>query len=135
MINNNKSDISVSGDAGFVSLFKKVEADHNRRTELWIGHLVDYGVKAAHPDDGWVDRENNEVSFAYPYFNLRPSVGDTIVLGDCSKCRIVQVDSIRKGIIEFYTYYKFTEIGIDQPAFKAWCQGAAKVTDVACFGC
>ena len=39
------------------------------------------GFKAAHPNDGWIDRENNELMFCYPQFNDGADVGDKVMLG------------------------------------------------------
>lgn len=33
------------------------------------------GVKLEHPDDGWVNREQNYIRPCYPRFNLRPDEG------------------------------------------------------------
>jgi len=46
-----------------------------------IKKLREQGVKAAHPDDGWVNREKNTVRLEYPIFNDNPQVGDLIALG------------------------------------------------------
>jgi hypothetical protein len=47
----------------------------------WIEELRFRGVKAAHPDDGWVLRESNEVTLTYPQFNDGLCVGDLLALG------------------------------------------------------
>lgn len=39
------------------------------------------GFKAAHPNDGWVDRENNIITLCYPQFNDGVGVGDKMMLG------------------------------------------------------
>jgi hypothetical protein len=47
----------------------------------WVAHLRALGVRAAHPDDGWVDREANTVRLEYPQFGGRLAVGDLLALG------------------------------------------------------
>ena len=49
--------------------------------KAWIARLRDHGVKAAHPDDGWVDRERNRVHLCYSDFNDGLQVGDLLALG------------------------------------------------------
>lgn len=57
----------------------------------WIARLRAEGVKAAHPDDGWVDREANSVHFAYPQFDDGVEVGGLIALGWPDRHRLVRV--------------------------------------------
>jgi hypothetical protein len=60
----------------------------------WITELRSRGVKAAHPDDGWVDREANTVALVYATFNDGLQVGDLLALGspsDSRGTRIVRV--------------------------------------------
>lgn len=49
----------------------------------WIRDLRARGVKAAHPDDGWVKRDENTVHLEYPQFgSVRTlEIGDLIALG------------------------------------------------------
>jgi len=47
----------------------------------WIEELRGQGFKAAHPNDGWVDRERNVLTFCYPQFNDGAGVGDLVMLG------------------------------------------------------
>ena len=67
---------------------------HRLATEKaeWIADLRRRGVKAAHPDDGWVDREAGTIHLCYPLFNDGLSVGDLLALGyPGNKTRIVRV--------------------------------------------
>lgn len=57
----------------------------------WIAALRADGVKAAHPDDGWVDRERNEVRLVYPQYNDGVSADDIIALGCPDRHRLVRV--------------------------------------------
>lgn len=47
----------------------------------WVADQRALGCKAAHPDDGWVDREANTVGLCYPQFNDGLGVGDVLALG------------------------------------------------------
>jgi hypothetical protein len=47
----------------------------------WIEDLRGQGIKAAHPDDGWVDRQRNTIHLAYPQFNDGLAVGELLALG------------------------------------------------------
>ena len=71
----------VTGQLGAVSLFADVAAGMERNQDSWIAALRAAGVRAAHPDDGWVDREENTVYFCYPQFDDGVAVGDLIALG------------------------------------------------------
>lgn len=82
----------------FAVLFSAICAKHETREADWIADLRRRGVKAAHPDDGWVDREANTVHFAYPQFNDGVKVGDKIALGWPDKYRIVTVTNEVTGM-------------------------------------
>lgn len=69
----------IRGD--FHGLAVKIELSMNEEEAAWVTRLRACGVKAAHPDDGWVNREKNSVYFCYPQFNDNPVVGDLIALG------------------------------------------------------
>lgn len=93
------------------------EAVDKRKNDLdeWVEQLKTTGIKAAHPDDGWVNREDNEVHLAYPHFERKIDVGDTIALGEPAKHRIVVVASIQERFAGM-VYYKF----IDQQDVNKW---------------
>lgn len=83
----------------------------DRREDEWIRTLRADGVKAAHPDDGWVDRKEDSINFAYARFNDGVKPGDRIALGDPHKWRIVTVTKIVDcGIIMPMRRYFFESI-------------------------
>ncbi len=88
----------ASGDPEFVARWNAgCREDHNNE-QRWIAELRANGVKAAHPDDGWVDRENHSFQFAYPQFNDGAEVGSRVVLGWYnSKTRVVRVTRIERS--------------------------------------
>lgn len=58
----------------------------------WIEVLRAAGVKAAHPDDGWVKRDESKVHLCYPQFDDGLSEGDLLALGwHFAETRIVRV--------------------------------------------
>jgi hypothetical protein len=59
------------------NIAEQMEAEQTQ----WIADLRAAGVKAAHPDDGWVDRQENYVRLVYPQFDDGIVVGDIIALG------------------------------------------------------
>jgi hypothetical protein len=81
----------VSGPAPIVEM--AVYSDRLAAAEQreWVARLRSEGVKAAHPDDGWVDRDANKVHLAYPDFNDGLTIGDLLALGSCEAARIVRV--------------------------------------------
>lgn len=92
---------------------QRIDRNMSEQRRLWIEQIREAGAKASHPDDGWVDRTNNIVQFAYPHFNDDPQVGDMIVLGspphsDKIQHRFVRVTEIRQGgFFTPVTYYSF----------------------------
>jgi len=92
-------EISYNDSIGkdFVDNFLYNELEYNKRQKTWIELLRQIGVTAAHPDDGWVDRHNNEVILCYPRFNDGLKVGDVLALGDCDNYRLVKIIEHRIG--------------------------------------
>lgn len=72
---------SVSGRADLVTLFHDICDRATKDERLWVNELRACGVVAAHPDDGWVNRELNTVQLAYPQFNDGIAEGSLIALG------------------------------------------------------
>lgn len=71
----------VSGQNEAVTMMQGIASTMEQQQAAWIAELRAAGVKAAHPDDGWVDRELDTVYFCYPQFDDGVSVGDLIALG------------------------------------------------------
>lgn len=80
-----------SASIEFVNTWNEVAQKQIDDTATWISELRKNGVKAAHPDDGWVDREKNTVRMTYPQFNDGIKVGDVIALGWADRFRLVRV--------------------------------------------
>ncbi len=87
------SDGLVQGDSSFVSSYEEIVKKNNN------------GVKASHPDDGWVDRKENYVQFCYPQFIESIEVGDEVALGDFDKYRVVKIVSVEKSGFGLAKYY------------------------------
>jgi len=62
----------------------------------WIKRLRSQGVKAAHPNDGWINRELKRIDFVYPDFYDGVVIGDRVALGTPSEYCIVEVVNITK---------------------------------------
>ena len=94
------SDIRITHTDGspaaeeFVSKMREWENSYNLLTRAWIAELRAFGVKAARPEDGWVDRKNNMVCMLYCDFNDGAGVGDLVALGDHKQHRIVRITGI-----------------------------------------
>jgi hypothetical protein len=91
--------VSSNGSLKGNELLSNFIAIQQRREDeeiSWIDKLRSMDVKAAHPDDGWVHRDENRVHFSYPQFNDDPQVGDLIALGwSGEKFRLVKVTKIK----------------------------------------
>lgn len=77
----NLSDHIRTSDPGLMSLARSVDREMADERTAWIAELRAKGVKAAHPDDGWVDREASVLTLVYPQFNDGVSPGDLVALG------------------------------------------------------
>lgn len=86
----------IRGHAEHVARWVQICADSENEERKWIADLRSIGIKAAHPDDGHVNRKRGEyhdfVKFCYPQFNDGVKEGDRIALGwpDCYRVRLVQ---------------------------------------------
>lgn len=104
----------VSGDPAMVALWLDVCREMNAAQEAWIAELRAQGVKAAHPDDGWVDRKNNTLQFVYPQFNDGAEAGDLVALGWPPKSRssrthrIVRLKELKRTT--FSEYWAFEPV-------------------------
>lgn len=87
-----------------------IVANDKKENKEWINKLMYLGIKAAHPDDGWVDRNKNEILFCYPYFKRNIMLDDKIVLGSWEKYRVVQIDYIKYGNFRKCNKYGFHEV-------------------------
>lgn len=105
-----KSNGSGEGDR-FVSSFLEISRNYEKSEQEWIISLKKDGIKAAHPDDGWVDRTKNIVQFVYPQFNSGVNIGDYIVLGSPDKYRVVKVINIEiRKFLTVSTLYTFEDV-------------------------
>ena len=103
------SDGSFSVNEESLYLLPIFEENGRKRREIEnkrISYFRSINIKAAHPDDGWVDRENNTVILEYPIFQNEISVGDKIVLYEnlSYKYRIVEVTEVLSDIYDFRKY-------------------------------
>jgi len=88
-----------SNNMEHVSLWNQIATERKENELKWIEELRAQGIKAAHPDDGWVDRKINKVSFCYPQFNDGVFIGDIIALGTYEEWRLVKVTEQRGTLI------------------------------------
>lgn len=105
----------MTAAAEFVRIYDDVCRKSEESNAQWITKLRAAGIKAAHPDDGWVDRERNEIHLAYPQFHDGLEVGDLLALGyHFADTRLVEVTGFREnrvaiGAIDgkrFYVQFK-----------------------------
>ena len=106
----------ASGRPDMVARWAEICIEGDRKEDAWIAQLRSDGVKAAHPDDGWVDREKNTIHFAYPQFNDGVNIGDRIALGWPDKWRIVTVTGSADGILlERWAFSQNSKVSHDAP--------------------
>jgi hypothetical protein len=142
-----KDGLCTSADPDAIALWDRIGDRMESEQVSWSGLLREMGVKAEHPDDGWVRRnaEPQSVEFSYARFDLKPQVGDLIALGapyhsgkfdddpkgkrGTWRYRLVRVTHVhtRRGLIPGVEYtfedtcIRLTETGV-QPAVlpKPW---------------
>lgn len=91
----------------FMKLFL-AEQENHRLTEIeWVAKMRSEGIKAAHPDDGWVNRKEHKFTFCYPQFNDGIEVGCKVALGDQYKHRVVLVTGKEETCFRDLVYWKY----------------------------
>lgn len=71
-----------SADPSAIALWESIGARMEDDKRTWTQRLREAGIKLAHPDDGWVNRERNTFTLSwYAQFNNTPDVGDLIAFG------------------------------------------------------
>lgn len=86
--------------------------------DKFIQILRNDGFKCCHPNDGWVDRENNEIYLAYSYFNDGLDIGELLMIAYNPTCtnngeiRPVKIIDKIKRVIGSGFNYKFEDIKI-----------------------
>ena len=98
--------------ANFVSTYNQICTEYVNKEKEWIKNLRAAGFKAAHPNDGWVDRKNYTVIFVYPQFDDGAGVGDIIMLGRATdkleeQLPVKLIDTID---LQFSKRFKFVDI-------------------------
>jgi hypothetical protein len=64
-----------------MAIYRGVASQMQDEQDDWVSRLRACGVKAAHPDDGWVNRQENTVTLQYPQYDDGAGVGDLVALG------------------------------------------------------
>lgn len=77
-----KDGLLTSSSPEGAALWDSITERHENSKQGWTARLREMGVKLAHPDDGWVKRDQNKFSLSwYPQFDDRPEVGDLVAFG------------------------------------------------------
>lgn len=72
----------MRGDAKAQAIWKRICDEADQTDATWTDKLRAAGIKLAHPDDGWVNRERSTFTLSwYPLFNDKPEVGDLVAFG------------------------------------------------------
>lgn len=71
----------TGGSAEHQALWLKICDEHDKLEAAFVEWLRARGVKMAHPNDGWIDRENNIARPSYPHFDDGAEVGDLVCFG------------------------------------------------------
>lgn len=91
-----KNEITIQSNGSptgneFLSLFMQQMMVYKKAQQKWISNLRELKIVAARPDDGWVDRNLNIVTFTYPDFNDGATIGSVIALGNHQQYRLVRL--------------------------------------------
>lgn len=129
----------VSGEAKFVALWHQICDEQDADQRKWVDSLRASGFKAAHPNDGWVNRKDNEVYFAYPQFNDGAAIGDLVMLGwpwDKKSWRPVRLIGMRVTALGKMKWWQFEDMPNDrvEGPRAASCARSARTTGCAAGG-
>lgn len=103
-----------SSDLKFTALYNQICDEQEASLQRWIADLRDAGFKAAHPNDGWVNHETNEMHFAYAHFNDGVEIGSTVMLGQpwdratWHPVRLIGKRVTTLGRMEWWQFEEFT---------------------------
>ena len=102
----------ATGEQRFLDTWSSTCREGHKRERSYIEALRARGIKAAHPDDGWVKRDTNELHFCYPHFNDGAEAGDLVALGyEFDKTtRIVRLLSYTTTGRSGMKWWKFEEV-------------------------
>lgn len=93
---------TVSGSLDAVARASSIDRDLALQERAWVEQLRTSGIRAAHPDDGWVNRDENKIHLAYPQFNDGIGIGALVALGSPSgKTRIVRITGTSENRFAF----------------------------------
>jgi len=98
-----------SNNCNAINMWNGIVSEQKHKEKDWIDDLKLNNVKAAHPDDGWVNRNDNSIRFSYPQFNDGIKVNDTIALGWEDNYKLVKIIDIKDEYLTGKRYY-FTEL-------------------------
>lgn len=95
----------------FIEHMQNYEISARKKLSKWIDELREKGYKAAHPNDGWVDREKKEIHFLYPQFNDGVKIGSKVMLGwdDNSHLRPIEIIGKRESLLGMI-WWKFEDL-------------------------
>lgn len=68
------------------------------------------GFKAAMPNDGWVDRDDNFITMTNPYYDDNCKVGDKALLafpGDFKSFRPIILTGVKENVFDIYGTKRF----------------------------
>lgn len=99
-----------TNDTEFKELWESAVLDTAGAESVWIEELQRQGISAAHPDDGWVNKEKNYFSLVYPQFNTGVQIGSIVALGNATKYRLIKVTRIVSTIQFAGDKYYFDEL-------------------------
>jgi hypothetical protein len=85
-------------DGSFVRAYDRICREEKQKETEWIKKLRAFGIKAAHPNDGWHEKEHQEVTLCYPRFNDGVEIGDQIALGDPDVFVVVKILKKTSGL-------------------------------------
>jgi hypothetical protein len=87
----------TGGTPEFRNVWNSVCTQSESEEFRWIMALRSIGIKAAHPDDGWVNRSSpfyDLVQLINPYFNDGLKVGELLALGEPDHYRVRKIQAI-----------------------------------------
>lgn len=109
----NQMEVLCRGAPEFVDAWVKIVRQGRDDERAWVRELIRQGYKAAHPNDGWVNRKDNILTFCYPQFDHGAGVGDRVMLGWASGIQylrpIVLTEDVSRSVFGYDKRFRFVD--------------------------
>lgn len=122
LVSNDGLMTATEGNEHHVHSYNQICAEYDEAGKEWVAELRDQGYVAAHPNDGWVDRDEKRFSLVYPHFQDKEvlQTGDPVMLGwhsdPKSQRPVIVIGRTQSMFSDDVYYYHFKDIPNEIPS-------------------